>query len=125
MLFHDSLIPSNRFKSCAGLRYNFNMQPKNKIANNRAAIIMGFTMKIMTKIPIITNDICIDSILAFGNNSSMAPISFEKRFNIRPDGFVSKNSIGAVNNELNMRLCKFLDARIHKLKTKYPRKIVI
>jgi len=88
MLFNDSLIPSSRFKSCAVLRYNFNMQPKNKIANSRNEIIIGLTIEIVIKIPIIDNDICVESTISLGNDSSMVPISLENRFKIRPDGFV-------------------------------------
>lgn len=34
--------------------------------------------------PSVTRDICITSIIGFGNNSSIAPISFENLFSILP-----------------------------------------
>lgn len=39
------------------------------------------------------------------------PISLENRFSILPDGFVSKNRIGAEMTPLNIVLCSFCEAR--------------
>lgn len=49
---------------------------------------------------------------ALGSTSSTDPMSFEKRFKIRPDGLVWKNLIDARVIEWNILLCKLIDARI-------------
>lgn len=47
-----------------------------------------------------------------GSTSSTAPISFEKRFRILPEGLVWKKRIGARVMLENMLLCRRVDARI-------------
>lgn len=95
----------------------------------------GFTMAVTMIAPNIFNMICDASNIAFcvtkskmengtastgiktgicqrtGKNSSVAPISLENRFKIRPDGFVSKNRIDVEIMPLNMKSCSFCDAR--------------
>lgn len=56
------------------------------------------------------------SIMPRGRTSSIAPMSFENLFKIRPDGFVSKKRIGARNTLENILLWRFFDARIQMLK---------
>jgi hypothetical protein len=53
---------------------------------------------------------------ATGNNVSMAPISFENRFNIRPDVLLIKNAIVARVILRNNLSCKLMEARKHILK---------
>ena len=56
------------------------------------------------------------SIRASGNNSSMAPMSFENLLRIRPDVLVLKNLIVARLIHRNMRSCNLVDAFIHVVK---------
>lgn len=46
------------------------------------------------------------SIIAFGRNSSMDPRSLENLFRILPEVFVLKNRIEAVQMLSNIQLCK-------------------
>lgn len=109
-------MPSKRFKSCAGRIYNLIMQANSSIAHANAAIIIGLTINTITNMPIMTNKICIASIIMRGSTSSMAPISLEKRFKIRPDGFKSKKRIGACRMLANIRSCNTFDDRMQTLK---------
>lgn len=77
-------------------------------------IIIGLAIIVTTIDPIMIKLICIPSKIAFDKYSSVEPISFEKRFMILPDGFRLKNLIEVEINPLNMALCSFSDAIIHK-----------
>lgn len=66
--------------------------------------------------PSILKMICVASKNDLGNASSVLPISFESRFIIRPDGFVSKKRIFVEINPRNMASCSFCDAEAQKLK---------
>ena len=66
--------------------------------------------------PIIPKLICVASKHDFGNASSVVPMSFENRFMIRPDGFVSKNSIFVEINPRNIESWRFCEAVAQRLK---------
>ena len=80
--------------------------------------IINQELEIATTIIILSmvNPICKQSIRAIGKRSSTAPMSFEKRLSIRPDGLLLKNLIVARLIERNILSCKFLEALIHAMK---------
>lgn len=51
--------------------------------------------------------------IILGNISSTMPMSLENLFRIRPEGLVSKNRIVADIMLLNIKLCNFIELRIH------------
>lgn len=71
---------------------------------------LTFVNMVTTIDPIIIKLICVASKIDFGSASSAQPISLEKRFMIRPDGFVSKNRIFVDTKTRNILSCKFCDA---------------
>lgn len=105
-------IPSRRFKSCDGRMYNLTMIANKTMQHSSAMIISGFTISTTIKMPHMTNMIWTASIITRGITSSIAPISLEKRFKMRPDGFVSKNRIGVISRAPNILSCSTLLARI-------------
>ena len=60
-----------------------------------------------------------------GSSSSMAPISFENRLRILPEGLVSKNSIAPRSMEENMALWRLMDDVIQVLMHMTDRNIVM
>lgn len=75
-----------------------------------------FTMPTTIIIPSKESPIWRQSIMAAGNNSSIAPISFENLFKIRPEGFVLKNLIVALVMLLNILPCSLVEALMHIVK---------
>ena len=55
--------------------------------------MIGIVIQITMNVPIIKRIICAASRVTFGNKSSIASMSFEKRLSILPLEFVSKNLI--------------------------------
>lgn len=63
--------------------------------------------------------------MAFGNDSSTTPISFENLFKILPDEFELKNLIVAPIILLNIVLCILIEARMQMKKKENDRNNVI
>uniref|UniRef100_A0A1B0AFP7 Uncharacterized protein n=1 Tax=Glossina pallidipes TaxID=7398 RepID=A0A1B0AFP7_GLOPL len=91
--------------------------PTQTVASKYQGLITHKT----TRIPASERKICIVSSMTLGRISSTCPKSFEKRFNILPDGLVLKKYIGALVIPMNISLCKFVDDFMAKLKNKKPR----
>lgn len=71
----------------------------------------GFTTAAKIIEPIMLKMFCVESSIDLGKISSTAPMSFEKRLSIRPDGFISKNLIDDDMIPLNIELCMFREMR--------------
>lgn len=71
----------------------------------------GLTTRVNKTDPVITKMLCVESNNDLGRYSSTVPKSFENRFKIRPDGFVSKKRNDVDIIPLNMVLCSLRDAR--------------
>lgn len=110
------LMPSSRFKSWAGRKYNRSRQPTPTSDTAKINNITGFSMLTTKRMPKISKRICIDSDKENGSDSSTAPKSLEKRFRMRPDGLVSKNLIGVPNRPSSIFRCNETDVRMHILK---------
>ena len=75
----------------------------------------GLMMQDTNNAPNIVMHICPASNIAFGSNSSIAPMSFENLLSIRPLGFVSKNLMPVLMSALNAMSCSFWLHIMHKL----------
>lgn len=69
----------------------------------------GLAMNVTRIAPSMFRLICVASRMAFGKYSSVAPISLEKRFRMRPAELVSKKRIAVDISPLNMLSCSFCD----------------
>lgn len=72
----------------------------------------GRTVMVNNIDPVITKMLWEASSRVFGRYSSTVPKSLENKFEIRPDGFVSKKCIDVDIIPLNIALCNLRDARI-------------
>ncbi|KNC31348.1 hypothetical protein FF38_02841 [Lucilia cuprina] len=84
--------------SCDERKYNLMITKSTRPTTTTATKSKGFTIQITTNTPNITNAKCVNSDIKRGKLSSMAPISLEKRFKIRPEGLVSKNRMVALTS---------------------------
>lgn len=73
----------------------------------------GLTIKVKISDPNIIRIVCNASNRAFGSAASTMPKSLENKFNMRPDGFVSKKRNDVDIIPVNKTLCSLRDARIH------------
>lgn len=71
----------------------------------------GLTTRVNKTDPVITRQLCVESNKDLGRYSSTVPKSFENKFKIRPDGFVSKKRNDVDIIPLNIALCNLRDAR--------------
>lgn len=76
----------------------------------------GLTTATTIIIPNKESPICKQSIIAAGNNSSMAPISLENLFKILPAEFVLKNLMVALVILVNMSSCNLVEDLIQIVK---------